>query len=144
MLLDFSDDASGAFFNTAKDAEKLIARPREGHDNAIPSANAVAARALCKLASHLDRERYRERAARAIRAYGKLIERSPRSFATSLGVVDFLLQSPAELALVGTPGEPGYETLRMALGDRYLPNAIFAHVDPARSRSWRRKLCRSP
>ena len=133
LLLDFDDAASGAFFNTAKDSEQLIARPREGFDNAIPSANAVAARALAKLASHLDRSDYRERSARALRAYGKLVERSPRSFATSLGVVDFLLQSPLELVLVGTPGEPGYETLRKALGERYLPNAIFAHVDPTQA-----------
>ena len=79
----------------------------------------------------MGRSDYRERAARALRAYGKLVERSPRSFATSLCVVDYLLQSPLELVLVGAPGEPGYETLRKALGERYLPNAIFAHVDPA-------------
>ncbi len=132
MLADFDDEASGAFFNTAKGGEKLIARPREGYDNAIPSANAVAARVLAKLASHLGRDRYRERASRALRAYGKLIERSPRSFATSLAVVDFLLQSPVELVLVGTPSEPGYEALRKSLGERFLPNAIFAHVDPAK------------
>ncbi|MEP7048805.1 MAG: aldo/keto reductase [Pseudomonadota bacterium] len=133
LLLDFDDEASGAFFNTAKDSEQLIARPREGFDNALPSANAVAARALAKLASHLGRTDYRERAARALRAYGKLVERSPRSFATSLGVVDFLLQSPVELVLVGSPGEPGYEALRKALGERYLPNAIFAHADPGQA-----------
>ena len=133
LLVDFDDDASGAFFNTSKDGEPLITRPREGVDNAIPSANAVAARALAKLASHLDRDALRERAARALRAYGKLVERSPRSFATSLGVVDFLLQSPLELVLVGVPGEPGYEALRKALGERYLPNAIFAHVQPGTS-----------
>ncbi len=132
LLVDFDDDESGAFFNTAKDSETLIARPREGYDNALPSANAVAARALAKLASHLDRGEYRERAARALRAYGKLLERSPRSFATSLGVVDFLLQSPVEIVLAGVPGEAGYEALRKALGERYLPNAIFAHVDPTR------------
>lgn len=128
---DFDDAQTGAFFNTAKDGEALILRPREGYDNAVPSANAVAARALSRLAAHLDREAYRERAARALRAYGKLIERSPRSFATSLSVVDFLLQSPLELALVGNPTEPGYEALRRALGERFLPNAIFAHVDPS-------------
>jgi hypothetical protein len=132
MLLDFDDEASGAFFNTAKDAEALIARPREGHDGATPSANAVAARVLAKLASHLDRSDYRERAARALRAYGKLIERSPRSFATALCVVDYLLQSPLELVLVGTPGEPGYETLRKAVGEHFLPNAICAHADPTK------------
>ncbi len=131
MLLDFDDEASGAFFNTAKDGEPLIARLREGHDGATPSANAVAARALAKLASHKDRNDYRERSARALRAYGKLVERSPRSFASALCVVDYLLQSPLQLVLVGIPGEPGYETLRSAVGERYLPNAIFAHVDPA-------------
>ena len=131
MLADFDDDAGGAFFNTEKNGEVLIARPREGYDNAIPSANAVAARVLAKLAAHLDRDDYRERAARALRAYGKQVERSPRSFATSLGVVDFLLQSPVELVLAGVPGEAGYEALQKALGERYLPNAIFAHVDPS-------------
>jgi len=130
LLVDFDDDASGAFFNTSRDGEALIARPREGFDNAIPSANAVAARALAKLAWHLGEDRYRERSARALRAYGKLIERAPRSFATSLGVVDFLLQPPIELVLAGSSGEPGYESFRTALGQRYLPNAIFAHTDP--------------
>ncbi|MEI9941564.1 MAG: aldo/keto reductase [Pseudomonadota bacterium] len=132
LLADFDDDESGAFFNTAKDSETLILRPREGYDGAIPNANAVAARALAKLACHLDRDQYRERAARALRAYGKLVERAPRSFATSLGVVDFLLQSPLEIVLAGVPGETGYEAFRKALGERYLPNAIFAHVDPSR------------
>ena len=133
LLADFDDAQSGAFFNTAKDSEALILRPREGYDNAVPSANAVAARALARLAAHLDREPYRERAAQALRAYGKLVERSPRSFATSLSVVDFLLQSPLELVLVGSAGEPGYEALRKDLGERYLPNAIFAHVEPGKA-----------
>jgi len=132
MLADFDDAESGAFFNTAKDSETLIARPREGYDNAIPSANAIAAGALAKLACHLARDDYRERAARALRTYGKLVERSPRSFASSLCVVDFLLQSPVEIALVGVPGDAGYEALRKALGQRYLPNAIFSHVDPTK------------
>ncbi|HEY4106285.1 MAG TPA: aldo/keto reductase, partial [Polyangiaceae bacterium] len=139
-LEDFSDVESGAFFNTAKTSERLIARLREGHDSAIPSANAVAARALSKLAGHLGRERYRERAASALRAYGKLIERSPRSFATSVCVADFLLQSPLEIALVGAPGEPGYESLRSALGERYLPNAIFAQIDPGSAQAARAEL----
>src|SRR6478736_1103845 len=132
MLTDFDDAESGAFYNTAKDGETLISRPREGNDGALPSANALAARVLSKLAAHLDKSDYRERASAALRTYGKLVERSPRSFATSLSVVDFLLQSPVEIVLAGVPGEAGYEALRKALGQRYLPNAIFAHVDPSK------------
>jgi uncharacterized protein YyaL (SSP411 family)/aryl-alcohol dehydrogenase-like predicted oxidoreductase len=130
MLADFDDPESGAFFDTARDSEGLIVRPRNGHDDAIPNANAVAARVLAKLACHLDKNEYRERAASALRAYGKSVERAPRAFSTALCVVDFLLQSPLEIALAGSPGEPSYEALRKALGQRFLPNAIFAHVDP--------------
>ena len=56
----------------------------------------------------------------------------PRAFCKSLAVVDFLLEGPVELALIGTPGEPGYEALRAAIGRRYLPNRIVAHHDPAK------------
>ena len=94
----------GGFFSTARGHEPLIVRPREGHDGAIPSANAAAAMALARLSYLLDRPELREDAVRAIRAWGKPIARQPRSFAKSLAVVDFLLEGPVELALVGEIG----------------------------------------
>ena len=121
----------GGFFSTARGHEALIVRPREGHDGAIPSANAAAAMALARLSYHLDRPDLREDAARALRAWGKPIARQPRSFAKSLAVVDFLLEGPVELALVGGAGEAGFEALGRDLGRRYLPNRIVAHHDPA-------------
>ncbi len=121
----------GGFFSTARGHEPLIVRPREGHDGAIPSANAAAAMALARLSYLLDRPELREDAVRAIRAWGKPIARQPRSFAKSLAVVDFLLEGPVELALVGAAGEPGFEALRRDVGRRYLPNRIVAAHDPA-------------
>ncbi|HEY2941373.1 MAG TPA: aldo/keto reductase [Vicinamibacteria bacterium] len=121
----------GGFFSTARGHEPLIVRPREGHDGAIPSANAAAAMALARLSYHLDRPDLREDAARAVRAWGKPIGRQPRSFARSLAVVDLLLEGPVELALVGSAGEPGFDALRREIGSRYLPNRIVAHHDPA-------------
>jgi uncharacterized protein len=131
ILRDFGDKAGG-FYDTAADHEPLILRHKDGIDGAIPSANAVAASVLARLSHHLDRSDLRDRAVSAIQAYGRLITRHPRAFCKSLAVVDFLLEGPVELALIGTPGEPGYEALRAAIGRRHLPNRIVAHHDPAK------------
>jgi uncharacterized protein YyaL (SSP411 family)/aryl-alcohol dehydrogenase-like predicted oxidoreductase len=130
ILEDFGDGAGG-FYDTARDHETLIVRHKDGADGAVPSANAVAASALARLAAHLGRADFRERAVAAIQAYGKAIAQHPRAFCRSLCVVDFLLEGPVELAFVGTPGDAGLEALRAAVGRRYLPNRIVAHHDPA-------------
>jgi uncharacterized protein YyaL (SSP411 family)/aryl-alcohol dehydrogenase-like predicted oxidoreductase len=126
-IADFHDADAGAFFNTAVQHEKLVLRTREGQDGAIPSANAVMARALVRLSQHSGRESWRSLAVEAIRAHGKLIERAPRAFATSLCVVDMLLEGPVEAVLVGESSE-----LRAALGKPFLPNRIIVHHQPGR------------
>jgi len=131
LLADFADKESGAFYSTARDHESLILRHREGTDGATPSGNAVAASALARLSFHLDREDLRVAAERAISAYGKQIGRIPHGFAKSLTVVDFLLEGPMELALIGSPREARYEAIRAEIGRHYLPNRIIAHHDPA-------------
>ncbi len=130
MREDFGS-TEGGFFSTARDHESLIVRPREGHDGATPAANAMAALALARLSFHQDREDFREDAVRAIRAYGRMIQRQPRAFATTLLAVDLLLDGPIELALVGTAGAPDLEALRQELGRHFLPNRIVAMHDPA-------------
>ncbi len=130
LLADFSDEERGGFFTTARDHESLILRSRESQDGAIPSGNAVAASVLARLSCHYGRDELREAAARAIRAHGREIARYPRAFTKSLSVVDLLLSGPVELALIGSPDEPGYEALRIEVNRRYLPNRILAHQHP--------------
>ncbi len=122
MIADFADDEAGGFFNTARDHEALLVRMRPGQDGAIPSANAIAAQALLRLAWYGE-EAWRERASDAIRAHGKLIERAPRAFAASLCVIDMLLEGPTEAVLVGDDG-----ALAAAVGRVFLPNRIIAHL----------------
>ncbi|HVW25234.1 MAG TPA: aldo/keto reductase [Polyangiaceae bacterium] len=133
MIADFGGADGGAFYQTANRHEALIARPREGHDGALPSANAVAARLLSRLALHLGRDDLKARALAAIRAYGRAIDQSPRPFATTLSVVDLLLEGPVELAYVGEPASPGRIALEAAVARRYLPNRAIAHGVPAGS-----------
>jgi uncharacterized protein YyaL (SSP411 family) len=130
MLADFGT-GTGALFTTAEGHEALVARPRESHDGALPSSNAMAARALVRLARHFDRPRLAERARQAIETYGKLVGQAPRAFATSLSVIELLEAPPLELALVGDAGAPERQALETALAEHYLPHALRAHLDPA-------------
>jgi uncharacterized protein YyaL (SSP411 family) len=130
IVAEFGDE-SGGFFLTSAGHEQLIARVREGHDGALPNANAVAARALVRLSRHFDRPELEARAVSALAAHGALIERAPRAFATSLCVLDFLLEGPTEIALVGKPGSDDTEALARALVAEYLPNRIVSPIDPA-------------
>jgi hypothetical protein len=131
VLTEFGDEAGGGFYSTAAGHEALIVRHREGSDGAVPNANAVAASVLARLSFQLDRPEFRDAAIGAISAYGRAIQEHPRAFCKSLAVADFVIESPVELALVGTPGEPGYENLAREIGQRYIPNRIVAHHDPA-------------
>ncbi|MBI4278693.1 MAG: thioredoxin domain-containing protein, partial [Armatimonadetes bacterium] len=130
MMEEFGAE-DGGFYSTARDHERLMVRYREGTDGATPAANAEAAWALARLSFHVDRADFREAASRAVMAYGKLIARFPRAFARSLAVVDFLLEGPVELAVIGTPGKEDYETLRCEIARHHLPNRIVALHDPA-------------
>ncbi len=129
-LEDFGDEESGAFYNTARDHERLIMRYRDGADGATPAGNAVAAHALARLSYHFDRPELRHAAARAIKAFGPHITRFPRGFAKSLVAVDFLLEPPVELAFVGARGSSELEALERASARHYQPNRIAAVFDP--------------
>jgi uncharacterized protein YyaL (SSP411 family) len=49
MLRLFWDESDGGFFFTADDAEKLLIRPKEIYDGAIPSGNSIAALDLIRM-----------------------------------------------------------------------------------------------
>ncbi len=127
ILEDFEDREHGGFFTTPNNHEALIIRGREGADGATPSGNAVAASALARLSFHCDREDLRQAATNAIRAYGQQIRQMPRGFSKSLMVLDLLLRGPVELAVVGTPGDKGYDQLRSAVNACFVPYRILAH-----------------
>ena len=126
MLADFADPKGGGFYNTAANHEKLLIRHRDGHDAAIPNANAVAARALGRLSVHFDRTDFRETAERALQAYGRVIERSPRAFCTALAVADSLMSQPVELVFVGKT-DSDREALEAAAASVFFPNRVVAH-----------------
>ena len=131
--MDLFGSKEGSFHSTSRFNEKLILRPRAGHDGATPSANAVASLALARLSVHFDRGSLRDAAAKAIRAYGVAIDRQPRAFPTSLLALDFLSKGPVELAVIGDPLDPRTQVLNAAISSRFLPHRVIARGEGSRT-----------
>ena len=84
VLARFADPAGG-FFDTADDHERLVTRPKDVQDNAVPSGNAMAARVLLRLAAWTGEGAYRDAAERAMRTVVPFVARYPTGFAQWLG-----------------------------------------------------------
>ena len=130
VLARFADPAGG-FFDTADDHERLVTRPKDPQDNAVPSGNAMAALVLLRLAAWTGEARYREAAERAIRTVTPFVTRYPTGFAQWLAAIDFALGDAVEVAVVGAPGDAGTNALLEPVTSGFRPNQVLAvSVEP--------------
>ncbi|HEY8010841.1 MAG TPA: thioredoxin domain-containing protein [Rudaea sp.] len=82
-LLDrFEDRARGGFWFTANDHENLIQRPKPWADDAVPSGNGIAARALLRLGHLVGETRYLDAAERTLRAAFSTMQSMPQGCAS--------------------------------------------------------------
>ncbi|GGS89683.1 thioredoxin domain-containing protein [Streptomyces chromofuscus] len=101
VLVRFTDEETGALFDTAADAEKLIRRPQDPTDNAAPSGWSAAAGALLSYAAQTGAEPHRTAAERALGVVKTLGPRVPRFIGWGLAVAEARLDGPREVAVVG-------------------------------------------
>jgi uncharacterized protein YyaL (SSP411 family) len=125
MIEQFWDDDQGGFFFTGKSHEQLIIRSKELMDNATPSGNSIAMLSLLRLALLTGNEDYRRRATAVLRLMADQIRRYPSAFGFALGALDFYLDSPLEIVIVGSPGKRLDELLR-TVRQTYIPNRVIA------------------
>jgi uncharacterized protein YyaL (SSP411 family) len=126
MLTRFQDPAEGGFFSTEADQADLIFRQKPGFDNAIPSGNTLAARALLRLSRHLQREDLRQAAEGTLRCFAPWMQRAPRAFLGMLGTVDLALREPVEVAISGDPSSPAVRALLAEVHRRHLPGRVLS------------------
>jgi uncharacterized protein len=127
VLARFADPAGG-FFDTADDHERLVTRPKDVQDNAIPSGNAMAARVLLRLAAWTGDGAYRAAAERALRSVVPFVARYPTGFAQWLGAMDLAVQPIVEVAVVGAPDDPATAVLVAEARSGYRPNQVVSAV----------------
>jgi uncharacterized protein YyaL (SSP411 family) len=126
MVRDFRDAEGGAFYQTAHAHEALIARSRDGQDDAMPNANAIAAQLCARLSFYFARADLREVAERTVSSFGSVVARVPRAFVSTLAVVDLLADGPVELALIGAADDPRTAALEREIAGVYLPNRLLS------------------
>ena len=125
----FWDEGKGIFFDTGKDHEQLIFRPREVSDNATPSGGSVAADVLLRLAVLTGESDYGRRAAATLRPVAELMSRYPMGFGHWLCALDFYLATPKEITVVGPRSDAATQELLNTVYGRYLPNKVVAGLE---------------
>ena len=126
MLRLFWDETLECFYDTGIDHERLIVRPRNLYDNAVPSGSSVAIEVLLRLAELTGDQAYEQRAVSALRPMADLMARHPTAFGRFLCALDFHLGPRTELALVAPRAIDEVSPLAREAFGRYLPNLVAA------------------
>ncbi|WP_148572773.1 thioredoxin domain-containing protein [Nocardioides caldifontis] len=120
----------GGFFDTAADAEALVARPRDPSDNASPSGLSATVHALLTWAALTGSGRHRSAAEAALRSVRTLAERAPRFAGWSLAAAEAALGGPVEVAVVGEAGDPLRDELLAVARRSALPGSVVVAGEP--------------
>ena len=120
----FWEEGVGGFYDTGSEHETLVTRPRDVFDNAQPCGGSVASEVLLKLALITGDEDYNLKASRPLRALSRLMTQAPGGAAYWLGVLDFYVSLPKEIAIIGDLADAEAGALLDAVHGRYLPNKV--------------------
>lgn len=130
MVQWFWDDSTGAFFDTASDAEELITRPRDITDNAMPSGTSLAVDLLLHLADLTNDAEMRRRATFILEASAAALTKYPTAFGHLLGAADMAVNGAVEVAIAGQPADARFETLEREVAAHYVPSLVLAGGSP--------------
>ena len=105
VLLDqFEDGQQGGFFFTGNEHESLIHRPKPFADDAMPSGNGIAARALIRLGYLVGRMDYLQAAENTLRSGWSDINQYPHAHCSLLQALQEYLDPP-EIIIIRGPAE---------------------------------------
>ena len=122
----FWDNGVGGFYDTGSEHESLVTRPRDVFDNAQPCGSSVASEVLLKLAVFTGNEDYNLKGSGPLRAVSRVMSQAPGGAAYWLGVLDFYISLPKEIAIIGNRDDAATRTLIDEVFSRYLPNKVVA------------------
>ncbi|MEU0547364.1 thioredoxin domain-containing protein [Micromonospora sp. NPDC005979] len=108
----------GAYYDTADDAERLVARPADPTDNATPSGRSALVAGLVAYSALTGQTRYREAAEAALATVAPIVGRHARFAGYAATVGEALLSGPYEIAVV--THDPAGDPL-VAAAHRYAP-----------------------
>ena len=126
----FWDESAHAYFDTARDHETLLTRPRDVTDNAVPAGNSLAVDLQLRLAELLGDATRRERAMHVLASLSEPVARYASAFGHLLGAADMAVHGAVEVALAGDPASDDFRALADAVGGEYVPSLVMAGGTP--------------
>jgi uncharacterized protein YyaL (SSP411 family) len=129
MIALFWDEGAGAFYDTGKEHEELVVRPRDVFDNAQPCGGSVASDVLLRLSVVTGNEDYASKAAAPLRTLAELMGRAPAGTGRWLAALDFYLSTPKEVAVIGPSANAATADLLRTVNGRYLANRVIVGAD---------------
>ncbi len=130
MIDQFGDEAGDGFFFTGKAHESLIVQSKSAYDGATPAGVSMAIHSLFRLAKHLDKPEFHNKAVETLKLYFNQLEVMPSGSGQLLCELAFLISTPKEIAIVGGKRDTKTEAMLTALHGMYLPNKIVALSEP--------------
>ena len=131
LLRLFHDADGGGFYTTGHDAEVLVVRPKDLFDDATPSANALAANGLLRLAALTGDGHYEEPAVTILELLTGPMSSHATGFAYLLGALERHVRTPIEIVIVGEPSDARTKALRAEVTARLLPASVTLSADTA-------------
>ena len=125
-MIELFEDPNGGFFDTSKEGQELLLRPKDLQDNATPSGNALACEALLRLAAFTDKGIYRDLAEKSLRLISNFATRYPTSFGRWLSGADFALGNVKQVAVMYESNLEEARELLHTIQSAYRPNMIVA------------------
>ena len=130
MISQFWDSQNGGFFFTGKDHPELIVRSKSAYDGATPSGASMAAHVLLRLAILLNQPDLNEKVKIVFSLYDHNMKTAPSGSAQMLCGVDFLIDTPKEIAIVGDPSSEQTQEILRNIHRRFVPNKVIALLNP--------------
>ena len=97
---------------------------KDDYDGAEPSGNSVATLALLKLAAITDREDFKQPAEATLQLFAARLEKIPQAVSYLLHALDFSLEEPRRVVIVGDPQSAQARELLRAAHSVYQPNKV--------------------
>lgn len=126
LVVEKFSSETGAFHETASDAEKLLVRQISGYDGVEPSGNSNAALAFLKLSAYLiDPELTKKAENIFLNFYDELMEYGLNS-AYMLQALHLYLGGLKEVAIIGRKNDTATQSFLTTFRKGFFPNSVFA------------------
>lgn len=125
----FWDVEYGGFYFYGNDGEKLITRPKELYDGAIPSGNSVAALALQKLSELTGKDHWGKIAEEQFKFFVGEAERYAAGYTYFMMALDYYFVEKVKVVVVGSIDAVDTQAMLHILQKSFLPEVVVKFYD---------------